>query len=335
MTKGQTLYDWCQENGERGQQLLYEFGDGNNSQQFINEFGIILTPHSYSKCSHQKIKWTCKNNHSWYTRVGVRVNLKSNCPYCSNSERSKLYIKTKVKLGENDLYTWCLNNGDFGQQIIQEWTGICNNGNHYEIKEVAKLSRLRVMWKCHKGHKWYVTITSRTLTRSKCPYCSIKGTSYPEQFLYRALLQIYPDTITRGRYNNIEYDITIPEEKTCIEYSGWGWHKNNIDRDLMKAQICKEHEIRFIQIYAHNGEFGDNDNYESDTMYYKVDHVNNNEQLAKILKYIVESFGHSLDEIDIEKAKTEAFNFMQSIDEDNTESVKMLPKSSLTEEYGE
>ena len=71
-------------------------------------------------------------------------------------------------------------------------------------------------------------------------------------------------------------------------------------------------------------------------MYYKVDHVNNNEQLTKILKYIVESFGHSLDEIDIEKARTEAFNFMHSIEEEsNIEEVKMLPKSNTITRYNE
>ncbi len=26
--------------------------------------------------------------------------------------------------GENDLYTWCLFNGEYGQQLIREWVGI-------------------------------------------------------------------------------------------------------------------------------------------------------------------------------------------------------------------
>lgn len=33
MARGQSLYDWCMENGEWGQQLLFEFGDGNGSEQ--------------------------------------------------------------------------------------------------------------------------------------------------------------------------------------------------------------------------------------------------------------------------------------------------------------
>ena len=33
MARGQSLYDWCMENGEWGQQLLFEFGDGNRSEQ--------------------------------------------------------------------------------------------------------------------------------------------------------------------------------------------------------------------------------------------------------------------------------------------------------------
>ena len=40
----QSLYDWCIENGEWGEQLLYEFGNGNNKQIYENEFGMMQAP---------------------------------------------------------------------------------------------------------------------------------------------------------------------------------------------------------------------------------------------------------------------------------------------------
>ncbi len=45
----------------------------------------------------------------------------------------------KLQKGINDLKTWCLNNGDFGKQLMQEWTGECEDGKHYEIDEVSFL----------------------------------------------------------------------------------------------------------------------------------------------------------------------------------------------------
>ena len=77
----QSLYDWCMENGERGQQLLFEFGDGNNSQQFTNEYGMVQTPYDFTKASGQEINWTCRENHNWSARINDRTTHKSDCPY--------------------------------------------------------------------------------------------------------------------------------------------------------------------------------------------------------------------------------------------------------------
>ena len=166
MAKGQSLYDWCMENGEWGQQLLYEFGDGNNSQQFYDEeTGMYKSPHDFTKGSHKKIKWICENNHvfiqSPHSRTGVDKIQRRGCPYCSGKKASK----------ENNLLSWCQSNGDFGQQLINEWTGICDDGKHYEITEVLKSSYRNMLWKCPKGHEWYVKICFRTASKTSCPYC--------------------------------------------------------------------------------------------------------------------------------------------------------------------
>ena len=228
---GQSLYDWCINNGEYGKKLLSEFGNGNNSQLYIDEQGNKKTPRDYTYGSNKKIKWTCS-----------------------------------------------------------------------------------------KGHEWYTANTYRTYYKSGCPYCNNIGTSYPEQFLYRALLQLYPNTISRGRYKGFEYDITIPEEKTCIEYSGINWHADRLDRDKIKVNICKEHNVRFIQVYEHYGELNTENIFDNDLIIYKVDTNRNihKKQLVYILDHILKSFGHSISEIDIEKAQTEAFNFMHNIGNNDT-----------------
>ncbi|MBQ1392845.1 MAG: zinc-ribbon domain-containing protein [Lachnospiraceae bacterium] len=76
---------------------------------------------------------------------------------------------------KNSLKTWCLNNGDFGQQLLNEWTGQCIDDNkQYTPDEVTKASGKRFRWQCSKesSHIWNATPNHRTNTKSGCPYCS-------------------------------------------------------------------------------------------------------------------------------------------------------------------
>ena len=402
MIRGQSLYDWCQANGEWGQQLLFEFGDGNNSQQFIDdETGIEMTPHDFSRGSSKKIPWTCNKGHMWKSTIVHRTCSGRNCPKCKGEENS--IRKSTPKYGENDLYTWCtkhaefgqqlinefkgldeeynkisindvtygshkrlywicnkghiwmarvldrtkdktkcpycfsnhivreenslykwcIDNGVLGQQLLDEWTGLDEHDNPIKVNEVSYGSNKKVQWKCNKGHIWISNIIHRTAKGFErgCPYCNLKGTSFPEQFIYHSLKQIYPNTITRGKYQGYEYDITIPELKLCIEYSGMQWHKDRLDRDEMKKKLCKEYGVNFLQIYAHYGEIQDTEGNEADDSYtkeqiiYKVNHNKSLhiEQLKQIAKFILEQYApeHTINEIDFTKAEIDANNTLQ------------------------
>lgn len=295
-----SLFDWCNNNGNYGKTILEQFTG-------LDENGYIIDIKNITQASNQNLKWKCSKGHEWWGLVST-ITRGHGCPYCSGHKVTE----------QNSLYNWCSNNGQFGQQLIKEWTGICEDNTHYEIDEVAKTTHKHMLWVCPKGHKWWARISDRVTSRTGCISCSNVGTSYPEQFLYRALKQIYPQTISRGKYNDIEYDITVPEERTCIEYSGAFWHSDKSERDQMKKNICKEHGIKLIQIYVHSGEIKDTDKYTSDLIIYKINNNKHDEQLVEILVHILKSFNHSIDEIDIEKAQTEAFNFMHDIEsEDN------------------
>ena len=41
---------------------------------------------------------------------------------------------------------------------MNEWTGKCENGEHYRIDEVTRASGKKVIWKCSKGHEWIAAI---------------------------------------------------------------------------------------------------------------------------------------------------------------------------------
>ena len=79
----------------------------------------------------------------------------------------------RIISGVNDLYTWCLENGDYGKKFIQEWTGITESGEIIDIHTTAPKSPKRVLFRCTKNreHEWYAKISSRNSFMSGCPYC--------------------------------------------------------------------------------------------------------------------------------------------------------------------
>lgn len=83
----------------------------------------------------------------------------------------------RIQKGVNDLESWCLSNGKFGQKLMTEWIGIRDDGRRYAINQVSFGSNKKFKWKCSDGHEWLVTINSRTAYKTSCPYCSGKRVS--------------------------------------------------------------------------------------------------------------------------------------------------------------
>ena len=299
MARGQSLYDWCQNNGEWGQQLLQEWTglDENNNTIDINNI---------ARGTHKKVRWKCTRGHIWAATINHRT-LGRGCPYCAGNRVTN----------ENSLKTWCQNNDEWGQKLLQEWTGLDENNTPIDINNISRATNKKVQWKCAKGHTWTAAICNRT-SGSGCPYCNSKSTSFPEQFIHHSLKQLFTDTITRGKYQGYEYDITIPKLRLCIEYSAIYWHSNKLERDEEKRQLCKEYKVNFLQIYAHQGQLEDAEGYVTDDSYTKeqiIYKVNYNkdvhiEQLIQIVKFILEQYApeHTIEEINFEQAETDANN---------------------------
>ena len=153
-----------------------------------------------------------------------------------------------MRKGSKSLKQWCEEHGDIGNKFLSECTGIDAEGNKHDINNIPYASAIRMRWKCSKGHEWSALVAHRTANKTKCPFCTAKGTSYPEQFIYWSFKQIFSQTISRGKHSGYEYDITIPEIHTCIEYSPTRWHEGNQERDKAKAEYCKAHNVNFIYI---------------------------------------------------------------------------------------
>ena len=152
-----TLLEWCNKNGERGKQLLSEWTG------ITETGGIFDSPADIASQSNKKLEWKCSKGHTWMTKVQKRTLLGSDCPYCANQ---------KIAPGENDLYTWCINNNK--QYLIDEWLGIDEFGNSIKMQDVAKSTHKRVYWRHYLGeeeHTWLAAISDRTARSSRCPMC--------------------------------------------------------------------------------------------------------------------------------------------------------------------
>ena len=101
--------------------------------------------------SSKRAKWKCTLGHKWEAKIDNRTIHQSKCPYCANR---------KVWPGFNDLLT--------------KNPEIANEADGWDPKTVTSGSNLQKDWICSLGHKWRVSINSRTSQNSRCPTCSNK-----------------------------------------------------------------------------------------------------------------------------------------------------------------
>lgn len=142
----------------------------------------------------------------------------------------------------------------------------------------------------------------------------ISGTSYPEQFLFRSLSQVF-EAVNKTKEPDIglEFDIIVPELNLRIEYSGEYWHQGREMNDELKRVYCKSRAINYVEIIESSGEF--NSKVYNQNLYTKISISSDsslearNKKLISVLNYILKRYGHSLNEIDIDRAIYEALAF--------------------------
>jgi hypothetical protein len=106
----------------------------------------------YSMGCHKKINWICSIGHKWQMNPNDRTNDRG-CPYCS---------KRKVLMGFNDLASQA-------PEICEEWD---YEKNDFLPSEIAKMSNCKACFVCKNGHRYKMSISSRTSLNRGCPYCS-------------------------------------------------------------------------------------------------------------------------------------------------------------------
>ena len=207
---------WCEQQGERGRQLLKEWN---------YELNKHVNPSEISYGSTEKVFWQCKNSHIWKASLNGRTQGRD-CPICSGK---------KVLEGYNDLQSKY-------PLIAKEWN-YKKNGELYP-NNISYGSEKKVWWICEKGHEWQTTPNQRTCKLLGCPFCSHKAVLPNETSLasVNPLLAEEWDT----EKNEITAEQVFPTSKRRVWWKcsvcGYSWQTAIGNR--IKGSICPKCSAR-------------------------------------------------------------------------------------------
>ena len=297
------LETWCHNNPDFGKTTM-ELWVGET------ESGEKIKLNEISHGSHTKVAWKCSCGNTWYeTPLHLIYHKHSKCNDCRSTE-SNLKRMGTVRCNSTSLLDWCKQDKVYGDIILKEWTGKDEYGNNIDISQVTYGSTQRVKWehttKAGESHVWLATIHNRTRNNSMCPHCNNKGTSLPEQIIYRCFKQLFPNTISRGRFQGYEIDIVIPELKLAIEYGSTYYHTGREERDKEKVELCKRYNITLVNVI-------DDSNNELEHIESKnlvVGRLGNLEILKEKIQYLFKEYNLDFSKVNYDFAIVDSVNFM-------------------------
>lgn len=180
-----------------------------------------------------KAWWVCKEGHRWESSIWSRTLLGRNCPMCANK---------KVLAGYNDLET-------LNKKVLNLWD--YEKNTDISPSEVTEFSKVKVWWKCEKGHSWQQAvqvITSSQTIRSGCPYCYGRKVEKgfndllflePEvakEWCYE-LNSMKPDEITVGSKKSVWWKCELGHTWKTPPYSRTG------DKKRTKCPYCTNYKV--------------------------------------------------------------------------------------------
>lgn len=297
------LETWCKNNPIFGK-ILQDQWLG------LDEAGNNIKMSEIAAHSHTNLVWSCKCRRTWVSSPLNRLNYRTElCPLCSRAKaeanRYETVLNNSVTLND-----WVLSGNPFAKMIMQEFSGLNDAGDNIDPCRITIGSSKKILWRHIRNgevHEWYATLKNRVLHMSGCPLCGNNGTSLPEQILYRCIKQVYPNTISRGKFQGYEFDITIPEIRTCIEYGSYYYHKDREHRDLEKKQLCNKHGVRFISILDSSGSDLP-DKFEDNSI---VCTINSDAKLRIITVALLKTLNIDLNKVNYNKALEESLDFMR------------------------
>lgn len=123
------------------------------SKQWHPFLNSELTPQMVTPGANRSVWWVCERGHEYKSVINNR-NRGNGCGICYGQV---------LLVGFNDLRT------KFAA-VADQWHPTRNDGLSPET--VLAGSHKRVWWKCHEGHEWKTTVSSRTHAGQGCKYCA-------------------------------------------------------------------------------------------------------------------------------------------------------------------
>lgn len=172
--------------------------------------------------------WKCPEyGHSWKDSISHRINDGVKCPVCAGR---------RVVEGANDVYTQY-------PGVLEWWDDAKNRDPIAVLKKYSIGTHKKFWWRCSHGHSFYGIPRNRV--SNGCDTCVGRGFSRKEKDLFREVKKAYPnaksgrwltvDGLTYTKYRKVPYDIVLEDEKVAIEYDGYTWHRDTVERDVEKA----------------------------------------------------------------------------------------------------
>ena len=81
----------------------------------------------------------------------------------------------EIKDSSVDLYSWCIKNGEYGKQILSEWSdrNLGNFGEKLNPRDVYDKDTRKYWWKCSVcGNEFNSQLYKRLYNHRGCPYCA-------------------------------------------------------------------------------------------------------------------------------------------------------------------
>lgn len=186
-----------------------------------------LNPTEVTVGSYKKIHWICEKSHTWTSSGAVRQHA-DGCPYC---------VGNRLWTGFNDLQT-------INPSLVLEWD--FEKNAHITPDKVTRSSSTPAWWTCSKGHSWKALVSDRTDGHG-CPQC-IHRISSPEVNIASILQDISIVFETQKRSHGGFIDIFLPSLNLALEYDGWYWHKDLIEKDTEKTLMLLDKGYNVVRI---------------------------------------------------------------------------------------
>ena len=193
----------------------------------INPNVVLMEPYQGSKT---KIRCYCKLHGIEWNIIPDSLLRGSGCPMCKSDKSRNAQIKdTAAFITELQ----CINQDI---DIVDDYKGA-----HQKIKCCCK--------RC--GNQWYAE-PNGLIKGYGCPKCAHASSSLVEQIIYHAFsLALGEDKVLSRDKTAIgkELYVYVPSIKLAFEYGDWVLHKDRVEKDLEKIELCRKKDIKLITIY--------------------------------------------------------------------------------------